>query len=541
MLLGFTFAESDAYAHTPTSVSLSPSADGTQVTITWVHLGTAGANGCGSGCGLGDDKRFVDVMRDAVNIVNNSTAQTFTDASLSQGQEYGYLVCHGDPSTATCAAADVNETNSGLAAKVWTTTKASAVTDGNLYAGLAHDISLSAGTNNIVVTWAGPGLNNTNTEGLQIEYSSDGGASFTTATSNSSAINNRIPFVEYDITGLQSSTEYLIRVAGVTEANSATGNTGSAVICTNCNITTQNGDNRGKTLSPSPQAASYSNGDVTGGNLKVTLQEDRGWDRILSATLYTNITEGGTIADSDTSITWHYFDGVTVIDPNNYFNEVNVVTEQSGVRTMDVTYEISWNRSLAKSNAILVTSDFPGNVGTTGINEAWKSFPDKKLVSHEIPEETSEVTTMALFDGGIMNHLLLNNDVNYILNDMQYFVPDTIIDVSQDEKVVVQKEDGLTKQIFEKFTLSHDNVKIGHKYSKTLVITGIVKGEFYQGGEPVIFSISNPDGAESQISAVTTTDRTFQVPIIVDKFESGVYQFTPSHGNLLGEPFSYRQ
>ena len=260
--------------------------------------------------------------------------------------------------------------------------------------------------------------------------------------------------------------------------------------------------------------------------------------QILSATLYTNISEGQTQADSDTSIAWNYFDGVTVVDPNNYFNNVNVVTEQSGIRTMDVTYEISWNRSLANNNVILESSDFPGNVAITLINDAWKTFPVTQ-VSHEIPEETVEETVMALYEGAIMNHNLLNNHVSYALNDMQYFIDDSTINVSQDEKDVIQEVDQL-KQLLEKVTLSNDNIKIGTKYFKTLVISGTVSAEFYQRGEHVEFSISNPDGSQSELSAVTTSDRTFKVPIIVDGFESGVYQFAPSHSIHLGESFSYK-
>ena len=102
ILLGGPLAASDVSAHKPTAVTLSGETE-TKITITWVHLGTAGANGCGSGCGLGDAKRFVDVLRGSTNIVNNSTLQTYTDHSLAEGTEYNYTVCHGDPSTTNCA------------------------------------------------------------------------------------------------------------------------------------------------------------------------------------------------------------------------------------------------------------------------------------------------------------------------------------------------------------------------------------------------------------------------------------------------------
>jgi hypothetical protein len=206
---------------------------------------------------------------------------------------------------------------------------------------------------------------------------------------------------------------------------------------------------------------------------------------------------------------------------------------------MDVTYEITWNKSLAKSDVILETTNFTGKVGTTIIKEAWKSFPVKQI-SYETPVETSKETIMTLFDGGIMNHLLLNNNIDHaLLSAVDYFVNDEIIDVSQDEKVVLQQEQGVM-QLFEKITLSQDNVKVGHKYLKTLVISGTLKDEFHQIGEPVTFYISSPDGTDSQITAVTTSARTFKVPIIIDEFESGMYQFQPSHKDLLGEPFSFK-
>jgi len=287
---------------------------------------------------------------------------------------------------------------------------------------------------------------------------------------------------------------------------------------------------------------SYSNGVITDGNLQVTVKENKGWDRTLNVALYTNIREDQTKQDSDTYIIWNYFDPVHVSDPHGYFDNVNVVTAQSGVRTMDVTYEITWNKSLAKSDVILETTNFPGQVGTTIIKEAWKSFPIKQI-SYETPEETSVETSvetiMTLFDGGIMNHLLLNNNIDHaLLSAVDYFVNDEIIDVSQDV-VVLEQEQGVV-QLFEKITLSQDNMKVGNKYLKTLVISGTLKDEYHQIGEPVTFYISSPDGTDSQITAVTTSARTFKVPIIIDEFESGIYQFQPSHKDLLGEPFSFK-
>ena len=544
-----SMAVSAAYAHSPTGVSVT-AVTATTVTIGWTH--TAAGACATSGCnGLTD----VDIMRIpgqsvAVNyttLISNSTAYvvannatlgnlagmtSWTDHSLPEGTIFSYEVCHGDPDTHTCADADVNAVNAGRADKVFTQTKATAIN--------ATSINFSMNQNSAVVSWAGPpSANHTAVTGLKIEYSLDGGSNYTTATSNSTQERSA---VAYKVTGLQTSQEYIFRVAAVTESigggggitsKSASGNTGTTSTFTASTL----GEEVGK-VAPPPKATSYSSGTITDGNLQVTVKENSGWDRTLNVALYTNIREDQTKQDSDTYIIWNYFDPVHVSDPHGYFDNVNVVTAQSGVRTMDVTYEITWNKSLAKSDVILETTNFPGKVGTTIIKEAWKSFPVKQI-SYETPEETSKETIMTLFDGGVMNHLLLNNNIDHtLLSAVDYFVYDEIIDVSQDV-VVLQQEQGVV-QLFEKITLSQDNVKVGNKYLKTLVISGTLKDEFHQIGEPVTFYISSPDGTDSQITAVTTSARTFKVPIIIDEFESGIYQFQPSHKDLLGEPFSFK-
>ena len=544
-----SMAVSTAYAHSPTSVAVTTTE--TTATITWVHTAAAGCATSDSGSGCLTD---VDIVRIPGNnciasvacehdvgisnstqyvVANNATGlTTWTDHSLPEGTIFSYEVCHPDPDTHTCAVADTNETDAAGVDPVFTQTKAKAIN--------ATSINFSMNQNSAVVSWAGPpSANHTAVTGLKIEYSLDGGTNYTTATSNSTQERSA---VAYKITGLQSSTEYIFRVSAVTESTGNTGITAKAAsgaagtAATFTHIT--RGAEEGIVASP-PQTTSYSSGLITGGNLQVTVKENSGWDRTLNVALYTNIREDQTKQDSDTYIIWNYFDPVHVSDPHGYFDNVNVVTAQSGVRTMDVTYEITWNKSLARNDAILETTNFPGKVGTTIIQEAWKSFPVKQI-SYETPEETSKETIMTLFDGGVMNHLLLNNNIDHtLLSAVDYFVYDEIIDVSQDEKVVVQQEEEVI-QLFEKITLSQDNVKVGHKYLKTLVISGTLKDEFHQIGEPVTFYISSPDGTDSQITAVTTSDRTFKVPIIIDEFESGIYQFQPSHKDLLGEPFSFK-
>jgi len=404
VLLGLSFAVSESYAHAPTAVSLSAITE-TTITINWTHSGAAGqGTPCVAAIAASSCVDDVDIMRipgifgstahstlidnsTAYVVYNNATGLTsYKDFSLAEGTEYTYQVCHGDGDVSgadSCAAGDVGDTNAGTAAKVYATTKASAI------AGL----TISTEQNSMLLTWTGtvengtdngggiPGAitlaNNTSVTGYKVEYSSDGGSTFTTATSNSSDITR-----SYEVTGLQTSTDYIFRVAGVTDPNSFEGNTG----------TTSNwsGITRGeeaRNVSPPPQATSYSNGVITDGNLQVTVKENKGWDRTLNIALYTNITQDQTKQDSDTYIIWNYFDPVYVSDPHRYFNTVNVVTAQSGVRTMDVTYEITWNKPLAKSDIILETANFQSKVGTTIIKEAWKSFPVKQI-SYEIPEET---------------------------------------------------------------------------------------------------------------------------------------------------------
>ena len=551
LLVGSSYAVSDVSAHAPKSVAVTTTE--TTATITWSHSGAASQTPvCVTGKALSTCLTDVNIMRTpgqscatlcphgvnvgnatATVIANNATGlSSWTDHSLPQGTIFAYQVCHPESTKVTCSAADTDGTNAGTAAKVFTQTKAVAIN--------ATSINFSMGQNDAVVTWKGPSAaNHTAVTGLKIEYSIDAGSTYTTATSNSTGERSE---VAYRVTGLQTSQEYTFRVSAVTEGTlantgistkSGPGGAGTTALFKHSTL----GEEPDK-AAPPPKATSYSTGLITGGNLQVTVKENSGWDRTLNVALYTNVREDQTKQDSDTSIIWNYFDGVTVTDPHNYFDNVNVVTAQSGVRTMDVTYEITWNKSLAKNDAILETSNFQSKASTTIIKDAWLSFPIKQI-SYETPEEIPKETIMTLFDGGVMNHLLLNNNIDHtLLSAVDYFVYDEIIDVSQDV-VVLQQEQGV-QQLFENITLSQDNIKVGHKYLKTLVISGTLKDGFHQIGEPVTFYISSPDGTDSQITAVTTSARTFKVPIVIDEFESGIHQFQPSHNDLLGEPFSFK-
>ena len=525
------FVISDSEAHNPTSVAVTAAASETSLTITWVH--SAGAS-----------LDHVDIIRTpgqaaslnfttlttnstAFVLVNNATGvTTFTDHGLSQGTYYAYTVCHPAPDASDCSS------ETGFA--------------GKFAGGAQHETTLGSEPTlvtliprqtEIDVIWAGPSFNNTAVTGLEVKYTSDG-ATYTTATSNSSSAFHSIT-PQYTITGLTANTSYSISLASVTEINSgSSGAIGTSFICANCgDIRTLQNSVAAK--NPGPYVVNSLNGEVTNNDLKVTLYENKGWDRILNTVLYTNINADQGIGDSDTYITWNFFNGVSVTDPHGYFNDVNVVAEQSGVRTQDFTYDITWNKPLAKSAAILEADDFQSKTAATKIGEGWKTFPVTQ-VSHEIPEETSDKESIAmLWNEGVMNHVFLANGVDYALvSDKQYFIQDESIDVSQDE-VVLEQEEGVI-ELFEDTTLSQESIKIGSKYIETLVVSGTVNAKVFSIGSAVTFNIIGPNGSESKINAVTTSDRTFEVPIVLEGLKSGTYQLLPVHDIHSGEALSFR-
>jgi len=538
---------SAVYAHAPTSLSLSGQTEST-ITINWTHATT---DSCGSDC---DGVTDVDIVRTpgqigstlntvsitnatAYVVANNATGlSSWTDHSLPSGTYFMYEVCHPDPSTSTCATADTNTTHAASTEPMWTTTKASAPTDIKL---TPHpkkiDVRVGAWLTNTTNAPAGNFANNTAVVGLKVEYSTDG-STFSTATSNSTGFTGSQDSPQYTISSLSQSTQYWVRVSGVSDGSSAAGSVAGTTTLLDSVYTSAV---RASSGNADPRATSYAVGDVTSGNLKVTLKEDRGWDRILNTVLYTNISADQGIGASDTYITWNFFDGVSVTDPHGYFNDVDVVGERSGVRTQDFTYEITWNKSLGANDVIIETKDFQSNAGLTVIENAWTSFPVTQ-VSHEIPEETVEETSMALYaDGGVMNHVFLTNDIDYALvSDLKYFIQDGIIDVSQDEVVLEQEEAVI--ELFEDVTLSKKSMKIGSEYIKTLVVSGTVNTKIFSAGNAVTFNIIGPHGSESKVNAVTTSDRTFEVPIILEGLKSGTYQLLPVHDIHTGETLSFR-
>ena len=526
--MGSPFLASDAFAHAPSAISLDTITE-TQIKINWTHATTAA---CGTGCDQTGPS--VDIIRTvqgggATQFLNNQTGTAYTDFSLKQGTHYEYLICHGDSSTTDCTVS--GENNSEVAEPVSGTTLATAPTG----------ITLSANPTTIGITMPlGMAFNNSAVTGLKVEYSSDSGSSYTTATSNSTGIGGNATLSRtvpiYTIEGLSADTTYLVRLTAVTDSSESWGGSASNTAAVPLQIKTPAVVSTHKATPPS--ATVYSNGDIVDGNLKVTLKEDRGWDRILNVALYTNISADQGIENSDTYITWNFFDGVSVTDPHGYFNDVDVVGERSGVRTQDFTYEIAWDRPLGANDVIIETKDFQSNAGLTLIKDAWKSFPVKQ-VSYEVPEETIVETTAMLWNEGVMNHVFLNNDVNYALvSDMQYFIQDETIDVSQDE-VVLEQEEGVI-ELFEDTTLSKTSMKIGSKYIKTLIVSGTVNTEVFDLGSAVTFNIIGPDGSESKINAVTTSDRTFEVPIVLEGLKSGTYQLVPVHDTHTGEALSFR-
>ena len=534
------FTISDSEAHAPTSVAVTAADSEDMLTITWVH---AAATACGAACSGVD---HVDILRvpgqdaslnyttkvgnaTAYVVANNATGVlTWTDHSLAQGTQYQYTICHPDPAESDCSADTSN-------AATFVTT--GAVPMETTLGSEPTLVTLIPRQTEIDVIWAGHSFNNTDVKGLAIKYTTDG-ATYTTATSNSSTAFHSIT-PQYTITGLTANTSYSLAIASVTEINSgSSGNTGTFFICANCgDIRTL--QNSVPASNPGPSVVNSLNGEITNNDLTLTLYENKGWDRILNTVLYTNINAGQGIENSDTYITWNFFNGVTVTDPHGYFNDVNVVAEQSGVRTQDFIYDITWNKPLAKSTAILEALDFQSKAATSTIGEGWQTFPVTQ-VSHEIPEETSDKETIAmLWNEGVMNHVFLANDVNYALvSDKQYFIQDESIDVSQDE-VVLEQEEGVI-ELFEDTTLSQESIKIGSKYIKTLVVSGTVNAKVFSIGNAVTFNIIGPDGSESKINAVTTSDRTFEVPIILEGLKSGTYQLVPIHDIHTGETLSFR-
>ena len=125
--------------------------------------------------------------------------------------------------------------------------------------------------------------NHTGVAGLKIQYSSDGGSTYSTATSNSSI---RGAASTYEVTGLEAGTQYWFKFSGIQEGNNIqdllAGTIDLAISGINTITTTEAGD---ETIESSPLASSYATGAVTDGNLKVTLSEDKGWDRILNVVL----------------------------------------------------------------------------------------------------------------------------------------------------------------------------------------------------------------------------------------------------------------
>ena len=218
ILIGLSFTVSESYAHAPSGLSLSAITE-TTITINWTHSGAAGqGTPCVTGVAASTCLTDVDIMRlpgifgstahstlvgnnTAYIVYNNATSlSSYKDFSLAEGTVYTYEVCHGEPSTESCATADTNADNAATSARMTATTLSSAITG----------LTMSTDQNSVVLTWtgfvengtdnggglvpfdgtAGSGItlaNNTAVAGYKVQYSSDGGSTFTTATSNSSS------------------------------------------------------------------------------------------------------------------------------------------------------------------------------------------------------------------------------------------------------------------------------------------------------------------------------------------------------------------
>ena len=121
-----------------------------------------------------------------------------------------------------------------------------------------------------------------------------------------------------------------------------------------------------------------------------------------------------------------------------------------------------------------------------------------------------------------------------LLADLEFFIGEQAIDVSQD--VIVQNE---PDKIFDSLAITHNVMKMGYDDVKTVVISGMINDEFFQKGNTIAFTITNSDGFKSTITAVTTSDKTFEVPVLITEYESGIYDVQSQYTIYKGESTTF--
>ena len=555
----------DAAAHAPTGVTVTVEAmyDSSNnrsqdnyplLKINWYH-GPVGACASSAACSanLAGGGNEVDIMRDSTNVANNVTGG-LTDAvaggsfidgntnALAQGTAYEYTVCHGQASTATCSDAHTDGTNEGKHAVVVNSTKGSppclheAGHNGTSISECDFVADVTAG-GDFTFSWTGPTYNNTDISSWYVEKAIASVGTFSNVTTVKGALGNTTGSGVKSIngTGLESGTEYYFRVSAVTDSGYGAkhifqfrtpdhegGTVSSAMqspVVSNFTI--------GNELMPydtrqSDQAVTVDSLVFVAGsstNVAASLSDKQGWDRILWASV---------LIDDDTSVTWDYFDGTTVTDPNGYFRQAGVTAVQSGILTLDVDFAITFAKSVTNSDVTLQSSNFKGDVKTIVIKEA------------------EEIVEVAEAPSNIVVNLELASP-NCECGGVKYYTGDDVINVSYDNIIQmdsVAQEEIVLQQIFEMLTISQEPVRMGYEYVDMLLISGTISDDVYSKGHFLTFIIPDRDGTESLIKAKITSDRTFEVPINIDQYAPGKYQIQPQYWNysdeILSEPVFFK-
>ena len=144
----------------------------------------------------------------------------------------------------------------------------------------------------------------------------------------------------HTLEGLQSGKTYDIRVTPYVGGVYGVSETASHA----SQIYTVSIANQKANTPQAPLVLDFDASGLTGSttNVKATLFEDKGADRILQSVLYLNVAGSDTADVSDTYVTWNYFDGVTIVDPSGYLRDATVMTTETGVRTFDVDYQLTY-------------------------------------------------------------------------------------------------------------------------------------------------------------------------------------------------------
>lgn len=579
----FPFTLNDASAHAPTGVKVSfegltyPSSNGVnwggdkesadpQLRIHWYHdpAGACATSGCQANLAGGGNE--VDITRDGTSIANNVTGGltdavaggVFVDgntASLAQGQVYTYVVCHGEASTSGCTTAQTDGTNEGKASPVVNATKSTppclvpATYNGTLVTECDATLDV-ASDGSYTISWVGPTYNNTDIASWWVEKSLVDG-SYTNVTGNLSSgcptvassghckgltgSGVRSANASAQTTGaLELGSDYLFRISSVTSSGFSAktifqfsvpeiedrGSIAAAPVVSNFSL-----GNKAISADATPsQTVEVDNLTFTGGsstNVKATVFEEKGWDRILNIAL---------LFGDDTSVTWNYFDGTTVVDPNGYFREAGVTTTESGVRTLDVDFSIKFAKTIEGPEVTLETTNFQSKSKSILVKEA-----EEIVVVQEAPPSN------------VVENLELASP-NCDCGGVKYYTSDDLINVSYDtislvKNTVVQEEETITQKLFDSISLSHEATKIDGQYVDTIVISGTLNSEFYDRGHFLSFTIPDADNHQSKISAVVTFDAAFSVPINIDGLAPGQYEVQPHYWNyseeILSEPIVF--